>query len=181
MSGDVEDFLRKLIEKQMGQKQRPAPQRPVAQVRPAPQPLRRPPPRMLEPEIVDVVEIVDAEPASGAGVSRHVNQHMDTSEYQARTGRLGAGVRAEEAALQSHLKETFGSGPKGQLAKSSTVASDSTSVNGGAAPTTAAAAAQASSGPTIANQIISMINSPNDLRRAFILGEVLRRPSFDDV
>lgn len=189
MAGDVEEFLRRLIEKQMGQQpQRPAPQQPQrpAQQRPA-QPrqapaARRPVPRRLKAEIIeDVVEVIDAEPVEAESVARHVSKHLDAGEFQSRTGRMGAGVRQEEAALQSHFKDTFGGGPRVSLNSTSSAATGA--ATGGAADssndaaTTAAAAIV--SGPSLASQVLNTIGSPNDLRRAFILGEVLRRPDFD--
>lgn len=174
MSGDVEDFLRRLIEKQQAQKppQRPTPQR-AARQRPAQQPRsaatpRQPVPRRLAAEVVEDVEIIDAEPVNQESVARHVATHIDTHEFQTRSGRLGAGVRDEEAALESHFRETFGSGPKGALANTSSSVTD------------ASPGAEAK-GPSAASQILGMIASPNDLRRAFILGELLRRPDFDEL
>jgi len=181
MAGDVEDFLRRLIEKQMAQKQQPqraapqpqqpAPQRPVA---------RRPVPRRLKAQIIeDVVEVIDAEPVRGESVAQHVSQHLDAGEFQSRSGRLGAGVRDEEAAMQSHFKETFGSGPKGNLSSSTSGVTGNAPDSSNQAATTAAAAIE--TGQSLASQVLNTIGSPNDLRRAFILGEVLRRPNFDEL
>lgn len=183
MAGDVEDFLRRLIEKQLGQKQ---PQRPAAQpiqrpappqrqsppARQAPQQQRRPVPRRLQAEIIEEdVEVVDAESVGTESVANHVQKHLDTGEFQSRTGRLGAGVRAEEAELQAHFRQTFGSGPQGALTRTSASVTDT-------APT-AVSSGSAAGGPSLAAEIRNLIGSPNDLRRAFILGEILRRPDPD--
>lgn len=189
MGNDVEDFLRKLIEKQMGpqapagRKPAPAqPNRPQQQQRPAaPRPAPRPappPPRLtpvLDAQIVDdVVEVVDAEAASGRGVADHVAQHLRTDEFQQRTGQLGAGVLSEEQAVQAHVRQAVGQGPQGALARGSSVSTNSESASSHAPMMTVADVAQIGAG------IVGLLRSPRDLRQAFILGEVLRRPEFED-
>lgn len=116
----------------------------------------------------DVVsaDIVEVEPVSGDDVAEHVERHLSTADFSQRAARLGDEVVHAPDDIQQHLADVFGHGPKGRLTGDHpTVASPSAS----GAPTTGAFAA---------GDLAKLLRSPKDLRMAFIMSEVLRRPEW---
>lgn len=133
-------------------------------------------PQILQAEVIEEVEIVDVEPVTGDDVAQLVERHLNTTEFQNRTGRLGAGVREEEEANRRHYEQVFGTGPKSALSTTTGMSGQAPSTSSGPA------GGEAGLGPGIhplAADLFAALSSPRELRRALILGEVLRRPDFD--
>ena len=124
------------------------------------------PPRVLPaPPPLDAngVEIVEAEPVTGDDVAEHVQRHLSTSEFTQRAARLGDEVVHAPDDIQQHIADVFGHGPKGRLT--------------GDKPTVATPG-DASTTFAPASDFAKLLRSPQDLRMAFIMSEVLRRPEW---
>jgi hypothetical protein len=171
MKDEVEDFLRRVAQMRAeaqakGQQPRPAPPKP-----PAPRPARTPPPQRLvpaRPEPIQLspleVEIVDAELADTADrLGQQVRQDMrGTEEIAEHTRHLGAEVDARNAKMQAHMHEVFDH-KLGHLKQSS----------GGIA---AAGPMHQSTSEVSLSQIQQMLSSPQSIRDAVIMAEILNRP-----
>lgn len=181
---DLGDLIGKFLEGLGQGQQRPQPQ--PAQHRPQPQ---RPRPDRAErpgarnagkggrpggqprvasapppPEVV-AADIVEVEPVSGDDVAEHVERHLSNSEFRQRAARLGDEVVHAPDDIQQHIADVFGHGPKGRLTSGKpTVATPGDTV--------------ASTAATPAAELAHLLRSPKDLRMAFILSEVLRRPEW---
>ena len=166
---DINDLLGKFLQSMLegqtpssGQGQsrgtrRPAPER----NRPVPPP--RPPQRTpLE------AEVVEAEPVTGDDVAEYVERHLDSRRVTEHASHLGQEVAQAQDALAAHQRQLFGSGPKGNLAKTGPDTSTT-----GTAPSV-----KVDQSPSAAREIADLFRSPQDLRTAFILSEILRRPEW---
>lgn len=154
-------FMQAMLEKQQrGNAERAEAARrgqslPHAPSRPAQPPSGRPP--------LVAAEIVEAEPVTGDDVAEHVQRHLSTSEFTQRAARLGDEVVHAPDDIQQHIADVFGHGPKGRLT--------------GDKPTVATPG-DASTTFAPASDFAKLLRSPQDLRMAFIMSEVLRRPEW---
>ena len=86
MAGNIEDFLRRAIQQKLGK-------------------------RLEEVEILPAGEV--QQPAAKVhklaeqGVSQHVTDHLDTTEYADRASHLGEEVGESDERLEEHLHEAF--------------------------------------------------------------------------
>lgn len=172
MKDEVEEFLRRVAQMRAqaeaqarGQQQRPAPQRP-----PPKQPQKTPPqPRLAPPPAPtsqqQPVEIVDAELADTADrFGQRVRSDLrGTEQIAEHTRHLGEQVDAADSKMQAHLQQVFDH-KLGQLKSS-----------GG--PTALVTGEQTAAELSL-EQIRRMLRSPQSIRDAIIMSEVLRRPEF---
>ena len=172
MKDEVEEFLRRVAQMRAqaeaqarGQQQRPAPQRPPPkqpqqtppQPRLAPSP---PPPPRSQPQ---PVEIVDAELADTADrLGQRVRSDLrGTDQIAEHTRHLGEDVDAADSKMQAHLQQVFDH-KLGQLKSS-----------GG--PTALVTGEQTAAELSL-EQIRRMLRSPQSIRDAIVMSEILRRP-----
>jgi hypothetical protein len=174
MNDEVENFLRRVAqmraEAEQGKAQpRPAPPPKQPPKRREPKPL--PPPARLVPARTEMpilqpveVEVVDAELAvRGDNVGRHVAEHERRTEQIAEHARhLGEQVDLADDKLEAHLHDVFDH-QLGRLKKSNIEAGHQ--------------GRQAANDLT-ASQIQQMLLTPQSIRDAIILGEILRRPQW---
>jgi hypothetical protein len=190
MKDEVEDFLRRVAQmraqaeaqaraqqQRLAQPQQQQPPQPVQRMSP-PAGFRQPPPSApssfapspfapSQSEVVYLepadVEVVDAEIAElGDGVSRHVSQHLrSTQEMAAHTSRLGAEVDLADDKLEARLHQTFDH-HLGRLAKK--------------ASATAATPHAAPQPDVTAGELFAMLRSPESIRDAIVMSEIFRRP-----
>jgi len=173
MNDEVENFLRRVAQMRAEAEQtkgqpRPAPPKPAPQRR---EPKAPPPPARLVPARPQAplsqpveVEIVDAELAvRGDNVGRHVTEHLrGTEQIAEHTRHLGEEVDLADDKLEAHLHQVFDH-DLGRLKKSSIEAG--------------AQGRQAANDLT-AVQIQQMLRTPQSIRDAIIMGEILRRPEW---
>jgi hypothetical protein len=173
MNDEVENFLRRVAqmraEAEQGKAQpRPAPPKPPPKRRepkPPPPPARLVPARTEMPVSQPVeVEIVDTELAvRGDNVGRHVAAHERRTEQIAEhTRHLGEEVDQADDKLEAHLHDVFDH-QLGRLKKSNIEAGHQ--------------GRQAANDLT-ASQIQQMLLTPQSIRDAIVLGEILRRPEW---
>jgi hypothetical protein len=153
VNDEVAEFLRRTAER--SGKKTPEPQK-------APQARRPLVERRTAPLVGEFVEVeaVD-EPPTGAGVASHVQQHLNSREFDQRASQLGS-VDQEERAFEAHVHQTFDH-QVGHLATRSEEP----------APGVAAPAAPAVSSQTVA----ALLANPQNLRGAVVLNEILQRPT----
>ncbi|MFM7070380.1 MAG: hypothetical protein ACKO38_01115 [Planctomycetota bacterium] len=110
---------------------------------------------------------MEVEPVTGDDVAEHVDQYLDPRRVTSRADHFAEGVALADDHLEAHQRELFGKGPQGGLA------SRRLGTATAAPPTT-------SSQPTqcIAQDVAALLRSPQNLRAAFVLGEILRRPDW---
>lgn len=175
MRDEVEEFLKRVARMRAEaeaksraappQRKSAAPQRPEAQ-----SPVMTPPalPARLDYPAAIEAEVVEAELADTAdGVARHVTQHLrGTEQIGEHARRLGEEVDQADEKLEAHLHQVFDH-RVGQLRTSVT-------------DQAAAAASDAKRTGFTAGAIAGMLLSPDHIRNAMVLGEILRRPSGDD-
>lgn len=171
MADEVEEFLRRVAQMRAqaeaqarGQQQRPRPQ-PAS-----PPPLAPPPPARLVPARQEVVylepaeaEIVDAELTEiSDNVGRHVTQHLSgTQTIAAHAQQLGHEVDLADDKLEARLHQVFDH----QLGQLKSTASST------------AATAHAATPPDVTvSEMLQMLRSPQSIRDAIVMAEVLRRP-----
>jgi hypothetical protein len=171
MKDEVEDFLRRVAQMRAsaeaqakGQQPRPAPQRPPPK-QPRTVPVARLVPAQQSPAPPLPVEIVDAELAErGDRLGERVRSDLrGTEQIAEHTRQLGADVDAADTKMQAHLHQVFDH-KLGQLKSS-----------GGE---TALVTGDRSAAEQSLDQIRRMLRSPQSVRDAIIMSEVLRRPDF---
>ena len=173
MNDEVENFLRRVAqmraEAEQGKAQpRPAPPKPPPkrrEPRPPSPPARLVPARPEMPVSQPVeVEIVDAELAArGDSVGRHVAEHLrGTEQIAEHTRHLGEEVDLADDKLEAHLHEVFDH-QLGRLKKST--------IEAGAQGRQAAV-------EVTAGQLQQMLRTPQSIRDAIIMSEILRRPEW---
>ena len=174
MRNEVEEFLKRVARMRAeaeaqargGQQQRPAPPPPPQPIVPSPQPpstFSSAPQSLDYPSPVEA-EVVDAELAeTGDGVTRHVTEHLrGTEQIAEHTRHFGEVVDRADDKLEAHLHQVFDH-QVGRLRKSAT-------------DVAAAAASDVKRTGFTAGSIAGMLQSPDNIRNAIILGEILRRP-----
>jgi hypothetical protein len=173
MNDEVENFLRRVAQMRAEAEQakgqpRPAPPKPAPKRREPPAP---PPPARLIPARTAAplsqpveVEVVDAELAvRGDSVARHVAEHSRRTEQIGEHARhLGAEVDLADDKLEAHLHQVFDH-DLGRLKKST--------IEAGAQGRQAA-------GDLTAGQLQQMLRTPQSIREAIIMSEILRRPEW---
>jgi hypothetical protein len=104
----------------------------------------------------------------GSSVSEHVQQHLDTSRFEERAGRLSHLKQTVEQDIGGHIHSSFDHkvGTLGEQAGTRTDAQ-------GAAMTTDDSA----TGPNSVVQIVAMLRDPQSMRNAIILQEILSPPT----
>jgi hypothetical protein len=123
--------------------------------------------RLSNLEVQDA-EVIEAEEVSGDDVADYVTRHLDSSKFSQRASRLGSDIKSSDEDIEAHLHQTF-EHRLGQLGASTTKAEDSVlDEEENAARTAAAAITRISLG--------AMLRSPQSLRNAIILSEVLNPP-----
>jgi hypothetical protein len=177
MRDEVEEFLKRVAQMRQqaeaqakAQQQRPKPTQPAAppaQQRAVPPPRPAPPQRLVPPpqdiKYVEPVEVVEAELSDRTeGFNRRVAHDLRGSEEIAQhTRQLGAEVDLADDKLAAHLHQTFDH-ELGRLKKT-------------ASETAAIAHASPSSDVTV-SELLQALRSPESIRDAIIMAEVLRRP-----
>jgi hypothetical protein len=100
---------------------------------------------------------------TGDAVSRHVAEHLrGTEQIAEHTRHLGEEVDQADEKLESHLHQVFDH----QVGRLKTTATDYAAL----------AASDAKRTGFTAGSIAGMLLSPDNLRNAIILGEILKRP-----
>ena len=111
--------------------------------------------------------LVEAEPVTGDDIAEQVERYLDPKSVSSRAERFGEEVALADDHLEAHQRELFGQGPRGGLAAKKLGTAT-------AAPPMASAAAPSG----IAQDVAALMRSPQNLRAAFLLGEILRRPEW---
>jgi hypothetical protein len=125
------------------------------------------PTRLSNLEVQDA-EVIEAEEVSGDDVADYVTRHLDSSKFSQRASRLGSDIKSSDEGIEAHLHQTFVH-RLGQLGAATTQTEESILDEDENA---ARAAASAISPVSIA----TMLRSPQSLRNAIILSEVLNPP-----
>ena len=165
---DVGELLGRFLRQMADQNGPPPARRPAAPPRPAPVLVARPARPVSGPVVA--AEIVEVEPVTGDDVAEYVDRHLDSRRVTERASHLGEGFNRAQDEMQKHQRQLFGSGPQGRLAAGSSASSGSTS---GEAPIVAQAEKS-----NMAKSIGAALRSPDGVKTAFILGEILQRPKW---
>ena len=178
MARDIEEFLRKAAERRKQQqagKQGGAARKQPASQQPARQP-QRPAQRRPQPEIVEAVEIIEAQPVEPKrpaysdshrqSVSSQVQSHIDTSKFDRDAEDLGS-LKVQTVDDVDEVKEKFDRDAKKFVSRHSTRDNTDSDIVGGNIS-------------HIATDLIDMLRDPNSIRQAILVSEILRRPDFDD-
>ncbi|HZL88664.1 MAG TPA: hypothetical protein VFB96_09855 [Pirellulaceae bacterium] len=184
MNNEVEEFLRRAAQRRAqveAQLRAQAEARARGQTQPAP-PQRNEPPKRLTPttqsisqqqgtQRADLVPVESEElAASGNRVAASVADHMRHSQdIAAHVEQLGDRVEVADDEMQAHLHQVFDHSV-GRLRKTT----ESTPAGQSASPSEAATVIRDASP---AHGIASLLRSPQSVRNAIILAEVLNRPT----
>lgn len=124
------------------------------------------PARVNSPLDAEVIEATAVTPArSVESVADHVSRHLDSSAIASHASQLGDSVAREQQQLSQHVSQALGSGPQGNLARGRATGGETV-------------VAQLADSESVAAQIARSLSSPQQIRTAFILGEILKRPEF---
>ena len=112
----------------------------------------------------------DADARQGATVAAHVQQHLRPGEVGRNAASLGNSLAQADERMESHLQSTFDH-RVGQLGGVQARVEQGTDAAywSGATQT----------GPPVLERLHELLDSPQDIRAAFLLSEILRRPDFD--
>ncbi len=157
MAKNIEEFLKMAAERR---------QQGHGQIQPPPQPQRQ---REII-EIVDEVEIV--EPIRSSGVGSHVRSHIDTSDIAEHTRHLGERISSANEIVEQRLQAKFDHSV-------GSLAGDSITDRGEVSALTTTAF-EAEDVPERASELIELFRSPDSIRNAILINEILKRPDFDD-
>jgi len=169
MSDEIAEFLRRAAQRRAEQAQQQEQQRRAQQQQytplPPPAPLRpAPTPVVVEAEIIDEDE-PPPRPALSK-VAQHVAQHLDTSQFAERAGRLGEKTEQADERMETHLHQAFDHRLGNLSAGTHTITAAVTP-----APDDEIRARVVQNHP-----ILSMLRQPQSIRNAIILAELLQRP-----
>jgi len=171
MKDDVEEFLRRVAQMRAAAEAQARGQRPAPSQQAAP-PQAPPVTARLVPVREEVVylkpaapEVVEAEVADvGERVSRRVTDDMrGAAEIAEHTRRLGEEVHSADSKMQAHLHQVFDH-RLGQLRE---MAADDK-----------ATSVEQPKGDSAAGDFLKMLRSPNSIRDAIVMAEILRRPEW---
>jgi hypothetical protein len=173
MSDEIEDFIRRAAERrkqQQGQAQgqrRPQPPRATPPVQPPARPRTLATP-ISQPAVVEA-EVIPAEVIEH--VSSYVTTHLDTRQFGERASHLGEQTALADDRLEARLHQKFDH-QVGRLTKGS--------VNEVAdIPDPVAGMLQTSSPSSTAREsLVAMLRSPQSIRNAIIMNEILSRREF---
>ncbi|MFO0903284.1 MAG: hypothetical protein U0939_09810 [Pirellulales bacterium] len=172
---DLGELLGRFLQQMVDQNGPPPARRPAAPARPLP-PRTAPPPVLVAqparplPGPLVAAEAVEVEPVTGDDVAEYVARHLDSRRVTEHAAHLGEDVSRAQAQIQEHQRQLFGAGPQGQLAARAAAGDGSTS---SVAPKVTKAEPS-----DMAKNIASSLRSPESVRTAFILGEILQRPQW---
>ena len=164
MSDEIDDFIRRAAERrrQQGQAQRRAARSQQGQGKPA-QRARLPRPEVVDAEVVSA-EVVD-------DVAMHAGKPLDSRGFDQRVAQLGEETAQADDRLEARLHQTFDH-QKGRLQQTSSAspqATARTATDMAASVTTAAA-------NEVLLQLVGALRSPQHVRQAIILSDILQRP-----
>lgn len=174
MARDIEEFLRKAAERRAAQQKGQRPASPPVSGQSAPPASARPSPGRPSVGGGSAVPELEEEPdpfPTGQTVSEHVQKHIDSgpSEIARQTRQLGERVGRAGKKVQERVQQKFDH-EVGQLAESQAKPVQQKAVEPIQRP-----AASAYSPGTIA----ALMRSPQSLRQAIIVSELLKRPEWD--
>ncbi len=160
MARDIEEFLRRAAERRNQQMQQGGQNQP-----------RQPAPRVQDivkdVEVVQQVEVVREaktprqQSLREQGVSEQVQSQINTEGIAAHAEGLGERIQNQNNRLGGGSeKMDAGSGKKSSPQVTAQAIPDQVS--------------------TISNDLVQMLSSPSDIRRAILVSEILKRPNFDD-
>jgi hypothetical protein len=128
--------------------------------------------QVVEADVVEDAEVVQADDVSGEDVAKHVARHLDTSGIVSHATHLGADIDQADDVMDAHLRDVFehrlGDLPGRSIAAKKSVLDDKKGQ--------AKAQEPADKMPGI--DVRDMLKRPQDLRSAIILSEILRRPEY---
>ena len=159
MARDIEEFLRRAAERR---KQKMQQSGQAAQPTPSSQRVR---------QVIEEVEVIKPRAEASRtmrqqGVAEHVRSHIDTSSIAEHTTHLGERIQNVDEKVASRLQSKFDH-EMGELGDSPTVTDDRLGESMG------------DDISTIATDILKLFSTSNGSRKAILLAEILRRPSFD--
>jgi hypothetical protein len=168
MAKDIEEFLKMAAQRRRDAAARaqttppaappPTPAQPAQPVQRKPSKKTRQPPVILGEDDVEVI------PPRRESVSKHVQQHINTGRIKQRVRRLGAEVGQADEKLEARLHDTFDH-QVGHLTQPSISPDDSV--------------AQGKAASRARQAQLAFLSSPQNLRQAIILSEILQRPNWD--
>jgi len=160
MARDIEEFLRQAAERrkkqQQGQNSPPLVQRPRVKSRQR---------DVYDAEIVEP-EVIEDDIRSGS-LQSHVQEHLSTREIADHAQHLSDRIRQADERVERQVHEHLDH-QLGQLENNDTITDDQL-----------AQSAALDISP-VSLQLIQMLSSPESVRQAILVAEILRRPSFDD-
>jgi hypothetical protein len=152
---EVEEFLRRVAQRRGDKAAKAEAARPAA---PRAKPVAPPTPPDAPPRAKPI----------GADVQQHVEQALDSRKFSERASQLTTVDRADES-MSDHVKSVF-EHRIGQF-QTETITDEAGSVSA------ETAAAPRVVEPSPAQQLAQLLASPDGMRQAVLLGEVLRRPT----
>ena len=179
MADNLQDFLRKAAERRAQQEGQSAPAGPpqtppsqAAPLRPPQQPVQPLQPTQPQPDIY----VYESEAVDGEDVSQHVEQHLDTSDFQRRVSRLGSGLIERDQ--DDRLHDVFDHSV-GQLSKDS-VTDDAYERKDGDRDYMVDDVDYFDESSTRAKRpslLTELFSSPKSIRQAFIFSEIIKPPT----
>ena len=171
MARDIEEFLRRAAERrkqQLKQKQqRPAapPQRPATPPLPSAQPAKR---LVIADDEVEIVRPLAQREIDmrDESVAEHVARHINTSELVEHASHLADRIEQTDERLEARLHQKFDH-KLGKLNAKPTVQDD------------VVPSVKTTESSQLANDLFKMFQSPDSVRKAILISEILNRPSFD--
>ena len=167
MAKNIEEFLKMAASRRQQQQAGGQPQAPQQPPQPQQQPRVFVQPEIIE--YVDEIEVVD--PLRDQSVGTHVTTHIDTSGISQHADNLGNRVSLAGSKTEQRIHQKFDQ-QVGHL--------DADSIQDiGEVSAARTDAYDAHSTPEIALELAQLFRTPNKIRQAILLKEVLERPDWD--
>ena len=170
MSDEIDDFIRRAAERRrqqgQGQGQRRAARPQQGQGQGQGKPSQRS--RATRPNVVDA-EVVSAEVVDD--VARQLGRPLDSQGFDQRAAQLGEETAQADDRLEARLHQTFDH-QLGRLQQTSTAAPQATARSA----TDVAASVTTAAGNEMLAFLVGALRSPQQVRQAIILSDILQRP-----
>jgi hypothetical protein len=157
--GEIDEFLRRAAQQRPAQPAQPIRAQPV-----------KPPARPAQPPVV--AEVVAAAPVGGK-VTEHVQKYLDTEDFTRRGAQMGGEVAAQvDREIDQRLHQVFDH----SVSQLATVPGESAAAPVAFEPLELSEASAIEIPATFATGLTDLLTSPESVRQAIVLNEILHRP-----
>jgi hypothetical protein len=167
VAGEIDDFLRRAAQQRAGQQGTAQPPRPTR-----PQPAKPTKPPAPPPQQPLVAQVVAPAPVGGQ-VTEHVQKYLDTEEFTRRGAQMGGEVVSQvDREIDQHLHQVFDH----SVSQLAAIPGETAAAPVAYEPLELSDASAIAIPATFATGLTDLLTSPESIRQAIVLNEILHRP-----